>query len=188
MKVMLDACVLYPTVMREVLLGVAAAGLFQPLWSDRILEEWARATIKLGAAAEAQARGEVALLRAAWPKAVVSYAPSLEARLWLPDPADTHVLAAAISGHADLIVTLNAKDFPQNILREEGLDRVDPDLFLLGLFEAQPVTVAAAAEAVRLEAERLSGGAWDIRRLMKKAHLPRFGKALAAANPSATPS
>lgn len=180
MKVLLDACVLYPTVMREVLLGVAAQGLFQPLWSPRILEEWARATVKLGPGAEAQSRGEIALLRARWPQATVSYAPSLEARLWLPDPADTHVLAAAIAGHADLIVTLNAKDFPRQILSEEGLVRLDPDQFLLKLHAAHPQPVARAAEAVRLEAERLSGESWDIRFLMKKAHLPRLGKALAA--------
>lgn len=180
MKVLLDACVLYPTVMREVLLGVAGAGLFQPLWSPRILEEWARATVKLGPQAEAQARGEIAMLRARWPEAEVSYAPSLEARLWLPDPADTHVLAAAIAGYADVIVTLNAKDFPQNILAEEGLSRRDPDLFLLDLLQADPAAVIAATTAVRLEAVRLSQQDWDIRRLMKKAHLPRLGKALAA--------
>lgn len=179
MKVLLDACVLYPTVMREVVLGTAAQGLFQPLWSSRILEEWARATVKLGPAAEAQARGEIALLRARWPQAAVSHAPSLEARLWLPDPADIHVLAAAIAGHADLIVTLNAKDFPRQILSEEGLSRLDPDQFLLKLYADHPEQVARAAEEVRLEAERLSGEPWDIRALMKKAHLPRLGKALA---------
>ena len=41
MRVLIDACVLYPTVMREVVLGVAAQGLFTPRWSPRILEEWA---------------------------------------------------------------------------------------------------------------------------------------------------
>jgi predicted nucleic acid-binding protein len=181
MKVLLDTCVLYPTVMREVLLGVAAAGLYQPLWSARILEEWARATIKLGPGAEAQARGEVAMIRARWPGAEVVWPPSLEARLWLPDPADTHVLAAAIAGHADLIVTLNAQDFPRQVREEEGLTRLDPDQFLMALFADHPQTVAQAAETVRREATRLSGQDWDIRRLMKKAHLPKLGKALAAA-------
>ncbi len=179
MKVLLDACVLYPTVMRDVLLGVAAAGLYQPLWSPRILEEWARATAKLGPAAQAQARGEIAMLRARWPGAEIAFPPSLQARLWLPDPADTHVLAAAIAGHADLIVTLNAKDFPRQILTEEGLQRLDPDQFLLKLHADHPEQVARAAEDVRREAERLSGAAWDIRSLLKKAHLPRLGKALA---------
>ena len=87
MRVMIDACVLYPTVMREVLLGVAAEGLYQPPWSARLLEEWARAAIKLGPGAEAPARGEVAILRAGWPRAAVRDPPSPEARRWLPDTA-----------------------------------------------------------------------------------------------------
>ncbi|GGF72335.1 Predicted nucleic acid-binding protein, contains PIN domain [Mameliella alba] len=178
MKVLLDTCVLYPTVMREVLLGAARAGLYTPLWSERILEEWARAARKLGPEGEAQARAEIALVRAAWPRAEVTYPPSLEKRLWLPDANDTHVLAAAIAGHADVIVTMNASDFPRNILAEEGLSRADPDGFLLGFHQAQPKIMAQVGEAVRAEAERLSGEAWTMRALMKKARLPRLGKAL----------
>ena len=68
MKAVLDACVLFPTVLREILVGVAKSGLYTALWSDRILEEWARATRKIGPAAEALARGEVALLKATFPK------------------------------------------------------------------------------------------------------------------------
>ena len=98
MKVLIDANVLYPTVMRQVVLGVAKAGLFTPLWSARILEEWARAARKLGPEGEAQARSEVALVRRDWPDAEVPVRAGLEARLWLPDPADVHVLAAAVTG------------------------------------------------------------------------------------------
>ncbi|GGX46723.1 PIN domain-containing protein [Tateyamaria omphalii] len=178
MKVLIDANVLYPTVMREVVLGVAAAGLFEPQWSDRILEEWARAAARLGTEGETQARGEIVMLGARWPRANVTYPPELENRLWLPDPADVHVLAAAISGSADIILTSNAKDFPRNILAEEGVARADPDGFLLGCFEAQPEAVSRAAESVLTEARRLSGEDWQMRGLMKKARLPRFGKAI----------
>ena len=165
--------------MREVLLGCAAAGLYQPRWSARIMEEWARAAARLGPEAEVFARAEVAQLSAAWPGAEVPVAPGLEARLWLPDPADVHVLAAAIAGSCDLIVTMNAKDFPRDILAEEGLSRADPDGFLLGLWEAQPGAVGPVLEAVLAEARRLSGEDWEMRGLMKKARLPRLGKAFA---------
>ena len=178
MRFVLDACVIYPTVMREMLLGVARTGAYAPLWSSRILEEWALAARKLGPQGEAVARGEIAMVQAAFPQASVPVHAGLEARLWLPDPHDIHVLAAAVHGHADGIITMNAKDFPRHILAEEGLSRNDPDAFLLGQFQANPDTVTAVADATLGEARRLSGEDWTLRALMKKARLPRLGKAL----------
>ena len=105
-------------------------------------------------------------------------APGLEARLWLPDTHDVHVLASAVAGSADILLTLNAQDFPQNILEEEGLRRRDPDGFLWQLWSDHPDTVSQAAETVRARAEALSGSEQPMRKLMKKARLPRLGKAL----------
>ncbi|MGB3177028.1 MAG: PIN domain-containing protein [Albidovulum sp.] len=178
MKAVLDACVLYPTVLREILIGAAKAGLYTPLWSDRILEEWARATVKLGPGAELVARGEVARLRVAFPHASVPVHKGIVARLWLPDPNDVHVLAAAIGGHADLIITFNAADFPRHTLAEEGIRREDPDRLLLDFWQDAPDKVAQVVEAVRAEAERLSGQPQPLRALLKRASLPRLGKAL----------
>ncbi|HEY9039398.1 MAG TPA: PIN domain-containing protein [Roseovarius sp.] len=178
MKALLDTCVIYPTVMRQMLLRTAHAGAFTPLWSARIIAEWQRAVVKLGPDGIAQAGAEAALMGAAWPKAEVTWPPSLEARLWLPDPADTHVLAAAIAGSADVIVTLNAKDFPRRILAEEGVSRVDPDALLHGIWQAQPDMMTQVGAAVLDEARRLSRDGWTMRNLLKKARLPRLAKAL----------
>jgi predicted nucleic acid-binding protein len=178
-KLLLDTCVLYPTVMREMLLGAARAGHFVPLWSARILGEWERAAVKLGPAGAAQATAEIALLKAAWPKAEVAPKPGLEARLWLPDQHDIHVLAAAIAGHADGIVTVNAKDFPRQTLEEEGLKRSAPDELLYDFWLNDPAGIEAVGQAVLSEARRLSGEDWQMRPLLKKARLPRLAKALA---------
>jgi predicted nucleic acid-binding protein len=178
MRAVLDACVLYPTVLREILTGVAAQGLYTPLWSARILEEWARATRRLGPGAEALARSEVAALRAAFPGAEVVPDAGLLRRLHLPDEDDIHVLAAAITGGAEAIVTFNRADFPLHVLAAEGIDRRDPDGFLWELWSAHPDIVAAVAEAVRAEAERLSGEPQPMRALMRRARLARLGKAL----------
>ncbi len=179
MRVVLDTCVLYPTVMREMLLGAAQLGHFTPLWSARILEEWARAARKLGPTGEDQARGEIALLQAAWTGAELPAAPGIEARLWLPDPADLHVLAVAVAGSADAIVTLNRKDFPKNILAEEGLERFAPDEFLYDFWLKDAKGLGEVGTRVLAQANAMAGGGWDIRALMKKARLPRLGKALA---------
>ncbi|NPB27307.1 PIN domain-containing protein, partial [Shigella sonnei] len=71
MKAVLDACVLYPTVLREILIGVADAGLYTPVWSPRILAEWRHAAARLGADAEAVAGAEIALLTRAHAQASV---------------------------------------------------------------------------------------------------------------------
>lgn len=180
MKVVLDTCVIYPTVMRHMLLGACRLGHCTPVWSARILEEWARAARKLGPQGEAQARAEIALTRAQWPKAEQAPAPGLEQRLWLPDPTDIHVLATAVSSSADLIVTLNAKDFPRHILAEEGVNRTDPDALLHNLWINDPDGMTTHAHQVLAEANRLSDSNWTLRALMKKARLPRLGKALVA--------
>ncbi|PVA11488.1 PIN domain-containing protein [Pelagivirga sediminicola] len=178
MKVLLDTCVIYPTVMRQMLLGATRGGAYTPLWSARIIGEWQRAAARLGPDGIAQAGAEAALMGAAWPEAEVTWPPSLEARLWLPDPADVHVLAAAIAGSADMIVTLNAKDFPRQILAEEGLSRSDPDALLHGIWQAQPEMMAQLGADVLAEARRLSADDWTLRALLKKARLPRLAKAL----------
>ncbi|MCG7521202.1 RSP_2648 family PIN domain-containing protein [Ruegeria sp. Ofav3-42] len=178
MKAVLDTCVIYPTVMREMLLGAARLGHFTPFWSARILEEWARAARKLGPEGEAQARAEIALAQANWPKAEFPAATNVEQHLWLPDSADIHVLATAVASSADVIVTVNAKDFPKNILSEEGLERRDPDSLLYGFWQFDPEGMTTTANRVLSEANRLSGDQWTLRGLMKKARLPRLGKAL----------
>jgi predicted nucleic acid-binding protein len=179
MRVLIDACVLYPTVLREIVLGLAATGDFTPLWSPRILEEWARAAARLGAGEEAVARGEIALLRARWPEASIPATPATEARLWLPDADDVHVLAAAIDGRADVLLTLNIRDFPTRTLDPEAILLRHPDAFLTERFAQEPDRVRRAVAAVHAEAERLSGEALPLRALLKRAKLPRLGKALA---------
>lgn len=178
MRVVLDACVLFPTVLREILLGVAREGLYEPVVSERILREWVLATAKLGPVAQAQAEGEAALLRAAFPRALREAPVDLSARLALPDADDVHVLAVAIAAHADAIVTFNADDFPRPVLADHGLERRDPDGFLWELWSGSPAKVASVVEAVHATACRMAGTEIPRRKLLKKAQLWRLAKAL----------
>jgi predicted nucleic acid-binding protein len=179
MRVLIDACVLYPTVLREIVLGVAESGAFVPLWSVRILEEWARAAGKIGNVEEAIVRGEIALVQARWPEAEIPVSSATEARLWLPDPGDVHVLAAAIDGQADVLMTLNIRDFPRRELDAEAILLRHPDEFLMDTFTRSPDAVRRKVTSVHAEAERLAGEAIPLGVLLKRARLPRLGKALA---------
>ena len=177
MRVLLDTCVIYPTVLREILLGVARAGLFTPLWSASILREWRTVAEKRNDAALAE--GEIARLTADWPDAELTVREAAP-ELWLPDPADTHVLAAAIDGAADVLLTYNLRDFPARELAPRGIRLRHPDPFLCDCLSEAPDAVAAVAvaEAVRAKAEALSGAPQPMRPLLKRARVPRFARAL----------
>lgn len=177
MKVLLDACVLFPSVTRAVLLSVAETGAFEPLWSARILEEWSRAAARYGEGERAQAAAEMQSRR--WPRAEVRPRPGTEARLWLPDPNDIHVLAAAIDGSADRLVTFNLRDFPKRELFGYGIRAQNPDAFLYDLWLQTPAPISAAVALVHAQAERRAGQGIAQRALLKRAKLPRLGKALA---------
>ena len=178
MKAVLDACVIFPTVLREILAGVAAKGLYQPLWSERILREWVLALRKFGSEAQAEAQVQALCLQAAFPKALIREQSDIEARLLLPDPDDRHVLAVAMAAHADCIVTFNAKDFPRHVLAEEGIARRDPDGFLWEIFSHHPEAVGAVVREVHATAERLSGQVLPLKALLKRAKLPKLAKAM----------
>ncbi|WP_228566344.1 PIN domain-containing protein [Nocardia sp. SYP-A9097] len=61
---------------------------------------------------------------------VAGYEPLIEG-LKLPDPDDRHVLAAAIKAGAQVIVTSNIRDFPEDSLVAWNIDSKSPDGFLL---------------------------------------------------------
>lgn len=177
MIAVLDANVLYPTVLREVLLGVAERGLFTPIWSERLLEEWRRAAARNGGPTDADiARSEAVRANLRFPKA--NRPPGGEAAIWLPDPADIHVLATAIAAEAEAIVTMNLRDFPAREVSGHGVAIHHPDSFLMHLWLVSAPAVEDVVRATHAEAERLSGQTLPLRGLLKRARLPRLGKAI----------
>ncbi|MDO5621595.1 MAG: PIN domain-containing protein [Paracoccus sp. (in: a-proteobacteria)] len=174
MRAVLDACVLFPTVLREILTETAAAGAYSPLWSQRILDEWTGAAHRLGADQARVAGVEAALLADRFPAAMVR--PTAIPAADLPDSGDLHVLAAAISGDAQLIVTANLRDFPRRVLADYGLRAIHPDAFLLDL----PAVLVAPAVASTHARVLAAGGDMTPREMLKRARLPRLARALAA--------
>ncbi len=183
MRLVMDACILYPTVLREILVATAQSGGFVPLYSDRLLEEWARAAARNAPETAAIARAEGALFRATFPQGRVQPDASLEATLSLPDPNDTHVLATAITGQAEAILTVNLRDFPTRTLARHGLLVCTPDSLLLELHLSTDTDVASIAEAIRARTEAISARPQPLRPLLKRAGLPRLAKALSQAEP-----
>ena len=174
--VFLDACVLYPPLVRGILLGAAEAGLFAPRWSRRVLDEWRLAFArKHGPDAEDTIEAASAAMTERFPAASVAPEPEVTAALVLPDAADAHVLAAAIAAGADILLTFNLRDFPARRLAAHGILPRHPDGFLWELFSLDPETMMPV-----LRTAGAAAGAHDpetLRRALKRAKLSRLAKA-----------
>lgn len=142
---------LFPVAVCDSLMSVAATGLYAPKWTRCIEDEWTRSleqksgrppgayTVRRDAMRDAAPDWEVP--EQAWGR--------IASCLQLPDPDDVHVLAAAIAGHADCIVTANLKDFPENALAPFGIQVIHPDEFLIAQMDLDSLTVLAAFKEQR---------------------------------------
>lgn len=138
----LDANVLYSYPLTSLLLELAEARLYRPIWSADIHDEWMRnlqnnrPELDLAKITRRRAAMDNAL-----PDACVDGYRRLIPSLELPDANDRHVLAAAIRGKAQVIVTFNEKDFPVAALDEFDLRAQHPDTFLRHLIDFAPNVV-----------------------------------------------
>ncbi|WP_066366806.1 PIN domain-containing protein [Herbidospora mongoliensis] len=140
----LDACVLYPNVLRDTLLRVAEASAYQPLWSERILAEARKALIGKGLP-EPNVKRTLSFMRAAFPEAMVEGWEPLEESMG-NHVKDRHVLAAAVRGHAEVIVTFNLRDFTPTACEAWDVEAQHPDTFLLYELELAPAVILNVLE------------------------------------------
>lgn len=150
MLAVLDANVLFPFHIRNLLLHLAAGGLYEPVWSDEIMEEARRNLLIRGRVDDVQWARLDRAMRKGFGDAWIDGYQHLIDDLTLPDQNDRHVLAVAIFSEADLIVTENTKDFPATTLAEWGIARQTPRQFAEILWARNPAAVFDAAEKHRL--------------------------------------
>ena len=151
---LLDANVLYPAPLRDLLLQLASAGLYQVRWSADIDDEWKRNLLAARPELSAQIDRTQAVMHQAIPDALVTDYASLIPDLVLPDIDDRHVLAAAITAKADVIVTFNLKDFPAAALARHGIEALHPDAFLKSIADAESTLVVMGAQTCRTRLTR----------------------------------
>lgn len=151
----LDANVLYPAPLRDLLLRVALTGIYRARWTQDIHVEWKRNLLKRRPDLTPEKLDKVStLMDQAIPDAVLANYQALIEGLDLPDADDRHVLAAAINGGASVIVTANGKDFPSHILDPYGIEAIHPDDFLVDLWDLDRAAVIEAAALQRRSLKR----------------------------------
>lgn len=147
---MLDACVLYPAPLRDVLLSLGRAGRHHARWTNQIHNEWTRnlraqrleiTDDKLNRARD--------LMNMAIPDCLIENYEVLIDKIHLPDPDDRHVVAAAVFGHADAIVTFNLKDFPAAVLNAYNIEAQHPDDFIVNQLELHELPALTAIKEMR---------------------------------------
>lgn len=127
----LDSCVLFPAQLRDIFMHLALKGVFRPRWSDEIHNEWIHAVLRNRPDLTNKQLQRTRFLMdsnvvGCLIKNYENYMPDIN----LPDKKDRHVVAVAIKSNADVIVTFNLKDFPEQELNKFNLIALHPDIFL----------------------------------------------------------
>ena len=172
----LDACVLVlvlvPIALADTLLRVAEKGLYRPLWTDRILSEAQAAIEEVHPGIDVSKR--FAGMREAFDDSLITGWEDLEGGLSLPDEDDRHVVAAAIKGGAQAIITANLADFPAAALGPLGLEAFHPDDFLLDQLDLSPPTILQVIREQAAHTRRLPLSPQDLATLLGRAGVPGF--------------
>ncbi len=146
----LDANVLFTKLQCDALLSLADAGLYAAKWSAHIEREGKASRNAKYPGSEQDNTEKARQMCEAIPDCMVmGYEPFIEC-LELPDPDDRHVLAAAIVGHADAIVTNNIKDFPVEILAAHDIEVQTPDVVIVNQITLHQPAAVAALRQMRL--------------------------------------
>lgn len=136
----LDANVLYPQWLRDVMLTLAAMGHYDPVWSEQILDEMRRNVLHDHPSIDPERFDQVTItaLRRAFPDALTDVPAGLIEQMDNA-PEDRHVLAAAVTADADLVVTINTADFRSPRFVDSSQIAIEtPDVFLRTVLTDHP--------------------------------------------------
>lgn len=174
----LDANVLHPEITVDLLLRLAERGLFRIVWSDQILAEAHESVVRRGFD-ESRIRRRIEVMKAAFPEAMVEdVAPHLPSVPPEVDNDDHHVVAAALAGKADAVVTNNLMHFPAEALTPLGVDVQSLDGFLLNQWTLDPATVLNALMEMEEDRDRPPRTVAELLAALEP-HAPSFAAAVA---------
>lgn len=171
----LDACVLYPAPLRDLLLSLASAGLYQARWTRTIKDEWISNLLRHRPDLQPEALARtVALMNEAIADCLIENFEHLIDTITLPDPDDRHVIAAAIASEADAVITFNIKDFA-------GIPEIEvlhPDDFLVSQFSYNETIALKAIRDLRRRLRNPPKTSHQLLTTYERQGLPKFSRIL----------
>ena len=108
-RAFLDANVIRGQQTTDVLLSVALEGVYEPRWTQKVIDEMRRN--RPPGLPEADIDRRLRAMNTAFPDAMVEEPPRDLQDQMQADPKDKHVLAGAVHSEAGVLVTDNLKDF-----------------------------------------------------------------------------
>lgn len=132
----LDACIMMSGLLRPLFLNLAQTGLFDPLWTDKIGQEWQRNAARLWPIDPELLKSEWQSMQEQFPAANMGDVTPFEISLKHTDRKDKHVAATGIAAVQAArvgpisVLTWNIKDFSRSELRRQQLGLIDPDRLL----------------------------------------------------------
>jgi predicted nucleic acid-binding protein len=146
--VLADANILFSRTLRDYFLYAADEGAIEIHWSQQILAEMSRNLREnLGLSNDSTSRLEQLMndyIEYALVEVEPDYLAVVEAVQM--DAGDRHVLAAALSADADILLTDNSKHFPTDWMAEQGIELLTASQLLTRLAEVFPDKMRAAHE------------------------------------------
>jgi predicted nucleic acid-binding protein len=146
LRLFLDANVLHAAAVRDFLLRLGEAGVVDVRWSGAVLDETRRSLEGRGFPAHKVDR-LIDALRTAFPEAEVHDFEELIPEMDCSDRNDRHVLAAAVAGEADFLVTDNTDDFPIDTGERYDVAIMTGDEVAASLVRADPQMAARVGRA-----------------------------------------
>ncbi len=148
--VLFDSSVLYPAPIRDIIIELSNAGLYQAKWTEQIHEEWIYNLLKNRKdLTRKKLERTKNLMNQAVPDCLVKNYEGLIETIDLPDSKDRHVVAAAIISNCQIIVTSNLKDFPDETLQHFDIIAVNPDDFILDQLDLDHPRVLHSIKVIR---------------------------------------
>ncbi|QEI09379.1 PIN domain-containing protein [Pigmentiphaga aceris] len=172
------------SVLRPLLLDLADAGCFQPVWSARIGDEWRRNAARIWQIPPETLQAQWDAMNARFPDADAGEFSAYEVGLKYSDPKDVHVIAAGLARRARAavrpaetrVLTWNLKDFDRSELRRAGMEVRDPDRQLFEWWERDATLVGKALARVPDYTRELGRPGEELAVTLKRERLYRLAK------------
>lgn len=180
---LVDACVFYSAAMTDSLLSLATAKLFAAKWTTKIESEWMAALEEQRPELKGKLDKRRDLMRIAvpdWEVPETAWGP-ITGGLVLPDKDDAHILASAIAGHADCIVTSNLRDFPPYVVEPHGIEIIHPDVFIVNQLDLSQIASLAAFKRMRARLKNPSMTPEEFTKSLARGGLPLTAERLSEA-------